>query len=62
MALVQPEMYEDRVMVVPIRIDRTVRIADIPHDLTQREADKIKRMLDALVNEEGVGCQSIDSS
>lgn len=42
---------EDRIFPIPLRPDVTVRIQDIPHDLTPKEAEKIVSVIQALTKE-----------
>ena len=46
-------MFEpDDIMPIKIRDDLIVRIAQIPHDLTKEEAERISRVVLALANKD----------
>jgi len=53
MAKMTTEEFEARLGIVPIQIreDVTVRLARLPHDLTKAEAEKIGRVVMALVDD-----------
>ena len=43
----------DSVLPIAIRADKVVRVMDLPIDLTPTEADKIARVVKAMVQEKG---------